>query len=312
MRRRKRKNEFSLIRAVIIAGLILVGFFGRNLLNNEDLEQSPTLPEGNLEIHFLDVGQGDCSLLLCDGHAMLIDAGNNDKGTKVQNYLQYKGIEEIDYIIGTHPDSDHIGGMDVILYKFDCDTVILPDCDKDTKTYRDVVDTMKTKHYKRTVPKPGKTYTLGSAQITILGPMEYYKGANNNSVAILIKHGEKRFLFMADAEEEAESDIVKKWDIKADVYKVGHHGSKTATSKEFFEEVNPEFAVISCGEGNSYGHPHAAVLNRLRKTEVEVFRTDEQGTIVATSDGENITWNMSPSESWKVGGFHKDYCALIN
>ena len=256
-----------------------------------------------LEIHFLDVGQGDSTLITCDGHNMLIDAGKNDQGTEIQSYLESKGITSFDYVIGTHPDSDHIGGLDVILYKFGAEQVFMPDYAKDTRTYDDVVQVIKNKSLKRSQPQVGDTYELGGAEFTITAPNDTYGNqANDYSIGLILTHGEKRFLFTGDAEEDSEADMLENGiSLKADVYKAAHHGSKTASTEEFMEAVDPEYAVISAGEGNSYGHPHAEVLNRLRSMGVQVFRTDEQGTIVLKSDGQTITWNASPSDSWKAG-----------
>lgn len=255
-----------------------------------------------MEVHFLDIGQGDCTLVKCGDHAMLIDAGENDKGTQVQAYLQSQGVASLDYVIGTHPDSDHIGGLDVIIYKFDCQNVILPDYSKDTKTYRDVIASMDSKGYKNTLPVPGTQYALGEAVFTIIAPNGKYTSANNSSVGILLQYGDRRFLFTGDAEEEAEADILQNGlDIDCDVYQVGHHGSRTSSTEELLNAASPAYAVISCGEGNSYGHPHAQTLNNLRYRGILVYRTDEQGTIVAKTDGTNITWNCAPSESWKAG-----------
>lgn len=256
-----------------------------------------------MRVHFLDVGQGDCTLIESGGHFMLIDAGNNDKGTLVWNYLQKQGVEALDYVIGTHPDADHIGGLDVILYKFDCETVILPEVSNDTRTYDDVVQTMENKGYVATAPIVGETYALGNASFTIIAPnADYGKELNDWSVGILLENGENRFLFTGDAGETAEADILANGiPVLADVYKVAHHGSRTATSEAFLKAVNPSYAVISVGEGNSYGHPSAEVLNRLRSAGVEVFRTDEQGTVIAETDGTRITWNCMPSESWQAG-----------
>lgn len=257
---------------------------------------------GNLEVHFIDVGQGDSTLILCGGEAMLIDAGNNDQGTKIQNYLTKQGVTKLKYMIGTHPDADHIGGMDVVLYKFDCDTILMPSETKDTATYRDVVDTMKNKGYKNTLPEVGKEYSLGEAIFTILSPEKDYDNSNDNSIAIRLVYGEKSFLLTGDAEEDAEKDMLQSGNLlKSDVYKAGHHGSKTASSEDFMKAVSPKYAVISCKEGNSYGHPHAATMNTFRAMGIEVFRTDEQGTIVAKCDGKTITFNASPSDSWKAG-----------
>lgn len=269
----------------------------------EDAETSKTEnPETELTVHFLDVGQGDAILISCDGAYMLIDAGDNDKGTLVQNYLNKQGVEHLDYIIGTHPDADHIGGMDVILYKFDCGTVMMPEVTNDTATYRDVINTMKEKGYQNTAPAVGDSYSLGSAQFTILGPTDTYEDTNNNSIVLLLTHGDNKFLFVGDAEEKAEEDILAEGvSVKADVLKVGHHGSRTASSEAFLQAVEPTYAVISCGQDNSYGHPHAETLNTLRSMGVKVFRTDEQGTVTATSNGHEISWNCAPSDTWKAG-----------
>lgn len=268
----------------------------------EELLQNTALAMEELTVHFIDVGQGDATLITCGGEAMLVDAGDNDQGTKLQYYLRKQGVEKLKYVIGTHPDADHIGGLDVILYKFDCETMIMPEGEKDTATYRDVIATMDEKGYKKILPKAGDTYALGDAEFVILSPAREYEDSNNNSVAFLLKHGENSFLFTGDAEAEAENDMLcADEDLDADVYKVGHHGSSTASKTAFLDVVTPKYAVISCKEGNSYGHPHAEVLNNLRAMGVLVYRTDEQGTIVVTSDGKELTWNCSPSETWKAG-----------
>ena len=261
-------------------------------------------PEGMLEVHYIDVGQGDATLIKCGSHAMLIDGGNNNKGTTVQLYLKKQGVESLDYVIGTHPDADHIGGLDVIVYKYNCDTVIMPDYEKDTKTYQELVDVIHDKNMKITYPVVGEQYALGEAKFTIIAPNSnsYGGNANDYSVAILLEYGKNRFLFTGDAEEASEAEMLTNGiDISADVYKVAHHGRRSASTQEFLKAVHPKYAVISCGEGNSYGHPHAEVLNRLRSMGVEVFRTDEQGSIIASSDGENINWNCSATDSWQSG-----------
>ncbi len=264
-------------------------------------EKTQNSTNGKLQVHFLDIGQGDATLLVCDGHAMLVDAGNNNQGTVVQSYLQSQGIEKLDYMIGTHPDADHIGGLDVILTKFPVGKFFMPDFEKDTKTYEEVIQAAAYRHLNITYPEAGKSYPLGEATFTILGPVKKYSDANNSSICFLLEHGENRFLFTGDAEEEAEQDIAAVYDVSADVYKAAHHGSRTATSKDFFQHVRPIYAVISCGDDNSYHHPHAEVLNRLRMAGVQMFRTDDQGTIVVTSDGTDLTFNCAPSENWASG-----------
>lgn len=255
-----------------------------------------------MQVHFIDVGQGDSTLITCGNYSMLIDAGDDSKGTTIQNYLQKKKIENLDYLVLTHPDADHIGGAPVIITKFDIDKVFLSNYEKDNKTYQKLIQALDNKRLKYSTPKVGTQYSLGTATVTILAPNDEYDNPNDSSIALLIQNGDNTFLFTGDASEDAENDILNnKIDISADVYKVGHHGSRYSTSKDFFKAVNPTYAVISCGENNSYGHPHAETLNTLRTNGVKVYRTDEEGTIIATSDGKNITFNVPASETWKAG-----------
>lgn len=286
--------------------LLMSGCIGQNQQQSTERTEDSAFTESkeNLEVHFIDVGQGDATLIRQGEHAMLIDAGDNSKGTAVQAYLQMQNIEKLDYVIGTHPDSDHIGGLDVILYKFEWDTVMMPDVDKDTRTYEDVIKVIQDKNRQVTVPKAGETYSLGMAEFTIVCPQknDYGDNSNNYSIGLRLEFGENHFLFTGDAEEEAEQDMLASgMDLSADVFKAAHHGSDTANTEDFLETVDPDAVVISCGVENSYGHPRAAVMNQLRQMGVEVYRTDEQGTIVVYSDGENIIWNCSASESWKAG-----------
>lgn len=303
-RRRTKRGSRPLWLVILILAAAMVSrfldgnFYGQSVRSNYHL----TGEEGELQVHFIDVGQGDATLIFQEDHAMLIDAGDNGCGWQVVDYLDYLGIEQLDYVIGTHPDSDHIGGLDTVIENISCDMVMMPDLEKDTKTYESVADALKAQGKESVSPKPGEEYSLGTAVFTVLAPLDSYSGANDNSIAIRLVHGENSFLFTGDAEEASEEDMMDSGRaLSSDVYKVAHHGSATANTESFLWEVNPTYAVISCGEGNSYGHPHSEVLNRLRSMGVKVFRTDEQGTIVAVSDGSEITFNMSPSESWQAG-----------
>lgn len=295
---------------VVLLFLLVGGLFGidtSGLLGNTGVRESQRKEaldgtgDSRLQVHYMDVGQGDATLIVCDGHAMLIDAGNNNQGTAVQSYLQSQNVETLDYVIGTHPDADHVGGLDVVITKLDCETILLTEEEKDTNTYRDVLDAIQYKGYKRTNPVIGDTYRLGSAEFTVAGPKHIGSDSNDNSIAIILQHGENTFYFEGDAGEKEEEDILDSGiEISADVYKIGHHGSKTSTSDGMLEAVSPAYAVISVGD-NSYGHPNAEVLNKLRAAGIQVFRTDEQGTIVAESDGTQITFNCQPSETWQAG-----------
>ena len=291
------KKLVKTIAASVAAIITFVGAgLGINELNNEK-KASIKKPTGNIEIHYIDVGQGDATLIKCGDKAMLIDAGENDKGSQVWSYLKSQNVTKLDYVIGTHPDSDHIGGLDVIIYKFDCENVFMPSHKKDTRTYDDVIQAAKSKNYKIKNPKPGETYELGDAKFTIVAPNDKYDDANNASIGIYLEHGDISYLFTGDAEYEAELDILDNGlNIDADVYKAGHHGSRTSSCDEFLEKVTPKYVVVSCGEDNSYGHPHAAILNYCRINKIPLYRTDKQGTIVLKSDGKKIEWNMAPAE----------------
>lgn len=283
----KRRRRFSAL--LFLAAFCVYGLFTKPEIAVEPVKMEP----GTLKVHYIDVGQGDATLITCDGHHMLIDAGGNDKGTYVQDYLQRQGVEHLDYAIGTHPDADHIGGLDVILYKFDTDLVMMPDYEKDTRTYDDVIQTIKNRTQKLKVPEPGQSYKLGNAVFTVVAPNKKYGDGNNNSIVLVLQNGRNRFLFTGDAELEAEKDILfAGWDIAADVYKVGHHGSACSSSEAFLEAVGASCGVISVGTGNSYGHPDAGTLKRLTENGMQIIRTDEKGTIIASSDGEDITWDF--------------------
>lgn len=283
------------INLLLIAAITLGGIFANPM---------PATAAGSdeMKVHFIDVGQGDATLITCGGHAMLIDSGDDTKGTAIQNYLKKQNIKKLDYLILTHPDADHIGGAPVIITKFEIDKVFVSNYEKDTKTYQKLIQALDDKRLKYTTPSVGSQYSLGTATITILAPNDTYDNPNDASIACMIQNGSNKFLFTGDAGEDAEKDILDNGiNISADVYHVGHHGSRYSTSKDFFDAVKPSCAVISCSEDNSYGHPHAETLNTLRMNGVKVYRTDEEGTIIATSDGKKITFNVPESETWKSG-----------
>lgn len=269
----------------------------------EETAVEDTQPAGDImEVHFIDVGQADSTLIKIGDHAMLVDCGVDAVGTKIQYYLKKQGVEKLDYLILTHPDSDHIGGADVIITKFDIDKVFMSPFTKDNNWYSDLMNALSYRGYSWSTPDVGSRYNLGDAEFTILGPNRTYDDPNNSSIAFVLQYGENRFLFTGDASEEAESDILANGlDISADVYKLGHHGSSSASTEAFLERISPRYVVISCASGNDYGHPHVETMERLRKYSPQIFRTDEQGTIIACSDGEKITWDRSPSTTWASG-----------
>lgn len=256
----------------------------------------------DMEVHFLDVGQADCILAACGGHFMLVDAGNNGDGEKIAVYLKEQGISKLDYVIATHPHADHIGGLDTIIESFEIVTLIMPPKVHTTATFEDVITAIENRDLSITMPKPGDTYALGSASFTILAPVkeDYGEELNNWSVGIRLMHGSNSIVMCGDAEGEAEKDICENGlDISADVLKLGHHGSRTSTSELFLQTVKPKYAIISCGKGNDYGHPHKETLEKMAAAGISVFRTDEQGTIILKSDGNSLQFNVEPSTSMK-------------
>lgn len=218
----------------------------------EDTAEDENADPDTLEVHFLDVGQGDCTLIRCGEASMLIDAGVNGIGTKIQNYLQKQGVKELDYLVLTHPDADHIGSADVVITKFPIGSLFMSDYTKDNKTYERLMQAVDYKGLKSTTPRPGDSYALGDAQITFLSPAVSYTDPNNASLALKVSLGENSFLFTGDCEEKAEQEMLKSGlDLSSEVYKVGHHGSKTSSCKDFLQAVAPSYGVISCGEGNN-------------------------------------------------------------
>ncbi len=258
--------------------------------------------EGYLRVHFIDVGQGDSILIQAGEQAMLVDAGTNESGSVVTEYLRSLNIAKLDYLIGTHPHEDHIGGLDDVIHSFEIGTVIMPDVSHTTQTYEDVLDALLEKNLTVTAPHPGDSYSIGDASFTVLSPSaEIAEQAaenddlNNLSVGIRLVYGSNAFVLCGDAESDSEEAMVESGlDLKADVLKAGHHGSSTSTSDAFLAAVDPDYAVISCGKDNSYGHPHQETMDKLNAADISIFRTDEQSTVVAVSDGSSITWSSAP------------------
>lgn len=246
--------------------------------------------KSELEVQFIDIGQGDSILLKSGDQTMLVDAGNNEYGEGLVTYLTNQGITKIDYLIGTHPDADHIGGLDIVINKLEIGKVYMPKKQNNTKTFEDVLRAISKKGLKITSPKVGASFELGSAKVTILGPITSYEDNNNNSIVLKVTHGANSFLLMGDAELEAEEDMVAAGeDLSATVLKVGHHGSHSSTSQSLLKQVNPTYAVISCATGNSYGHPHKETMTYLNRANVTIYRTDTQQTITMVSNGKTIT-----------------------
>lgn len=248
-----------------------------------------------LKVHYIDVGQGDSILIQTpNGKNMLIDAGTNESTSKVTAYLSRLGITQLDIIAGTHPHEDHIGGMDAVINMFRVGKVYMPKVTATTQTYEDVITALKNKGLSITTPASGTTVDLDPAvKLEILAPNNStYDDLNNYSIVFKLTYGNKSFLFTGDAQALSESEMLSKgYNLSADVLKVGHHGSNTSTSDAFLNAVNPKYAVISVGKDNVYGHPAQNTLQKLGAKGITTYRTDLNGTIVATSDGQNISFS---------------------
>ena len=264
----------------------------------DDLQAEPLpVPDGSsFAVHFIDVGQADCALVACDGAYMLIDGGNAEDSDLVFSYLKAHGVDHLEYLVATHPHEDHIGGLSGAAYAATVGTALSPVTTGDTKVFRNLVKSLANQNVTLTVPSPGDTFQLGSARVEILGPLKDYEETNDTSIVLSVDYGSTTFLFTGDMETPAETDLVEAGvDLSATVLKVGHHGSSSSTGYRFLREVMPLYAVISVGKDNSYGHPTEAVLSRLEDAQVQIYRTDVHGTVIAESDGESVTFHTEKS-----------------
>ncbi len=241
-----------------------------------------------LTVTFLDVGQGDAAVLQCGGQTMMIDGGKAKASSYIYSWLKKNQISYLDVMVATHTDADHIGGLSGALNYAKVGTAY---CPVTSGTFQSFVRYLKKQGKSITVPEAGDEFSLGGAQVRILGPLDPQAEGNNSSIVLKVTFGDTSFLFTGDAEREEEQELLESgYDLESTVLKVGHHGSDTSTSYLFLRTVNPQYAVISVGASNTYGHPTEAVLSRLRDADVKTCRTDLQGTITAVSDGKKVTF----------------------
>ena len=288
------KKLWSALGAVVVAvGLFFANKYG--LLEKKTWDKllgggSTTAAEGELQVHFIDVAQGDCSLILSEDRAILIDCGEKENGAKIVEYLEEHNVPDIDCMILTHPHSDHMGSAYYIINNYDVGQVIVPKV-KDSLTpttvfYERFLKAVKNKNLSITPAKPGIKIDAGQGELEIISPVKDYDDLNNYSAAAILTHGGNSFMFTGDIEKEAEGDILDAgYGQDIDVLKVAHHGSHTSSTKKFLKAVTPEYAVIMC-DGVSYGHPHKETVQKLKEYTDKIYRTDLDGTIVFTSSQE--------------------------
>ena len=283
----KMRRIFSIGLSLLLTAVILCSCSFEELFDYYGYPEAAE--EGTLAVHFLDIGQGDSIYLeLPNAETMLIDAGENYYGEGIIDYIEHTGHDEIDYLVATHPHSDHIGSMSYIVRNFTVNAVYMPKAVTTTKTYQNLLESIQKKGLKITNAKAGMTIlSEDGLTVDVIAPVTIDDDLNNCSIVLKITYGDTSFLFTGDAETKEFGAITA--DMSADVLKVGHHGSRTSTTKEILERIHPDIAVISCGEDNEYGHPHQSTMDLLEQFGCEVYRTDTDGTVTVVSDGETIS-----------------------
>ena len=300
-RRAIRRAVAGLIAAAAVAfsGIITFGDeLGLNTPNWEQIKASVgAQDQANLtalpvNVFYIDVGQGDCELIHTPSGNILIDAGESlpENAAKIISFAKQLEIEKFDCVIATHPHSDHIGSMADVLEKIPADQIIMPELPEEetptTRVYENLLDTITRLEIPVLPAVPGEQYEIAGVALEILAPLEEDENLNNMSVVVKMRYQDASFLFDGDAESGAERAMLASGeDLRADILKVGHHGSRTSSTKDYLEAVQPEIAVISCGEGNSYGHPHQQTLDKFNALGIRSFRTDVNGTITIGTDG---------------------------
>lgn len=293
---KRRNNKKSSLMPVIFIILIFAAVYAANhfglfdVLNDDD---SSVLETGDLSVHFIDVGQGDCSLILSEDKAVLIDTGEKENGELICNYLKENNIPDIDCLLLTHPHSDHMGAASYIIDNADVKQIVIPKVSDDmtptTKFYEKFLKSVQAKGLKITAAKPGIKIDAGAGELEVISPVNDYKDMNNYSAAAILTHGNNTFLFTGDIEKKAEKDILKEGSLRdIDVLKVPHHGSSSSCSNNFLETVLPDYAVIMC-DGHSYNHPHEETMEKLSEYTDKIYRTDMDGTVIMNSNKNGIT-----------------------
>lgn len=297
--KRSSRSKGGIFGIVLLLIALLVGGwfgFGRDLLDtgrdNPETTQTPVSGE-TVSFHFIDVGQGDATLIMTSAGCVLIDAGTNASESQLKAYLDSMKVTELAYAVFTHPHEDHIGGADMVLANYKVKKVILPEATATTKVYERMMDGIENSGAELIVPEPDYTFKVGEVSFRVLAPQGTgYKDINNYSIVLRADYGETSVLFTGDAEDVSEAEMLNAYGttgaLDVDLLKVGHHGSDSSTTEDFLRAVSPKWAVISLGSGNTYGHPKAVTLEKLNEYRVTYYRTDECGSIVFVTDGKTM------------------------
>lgn len=271
------------------------------------LSSSPTTAESGKEAYFsmtlLDVGQGLSVLVQADGAYLLYDGGGRSTSSYVVSYLQQHEINQLQWVVASHYDEDHISGLVGVFNTAEVERAMLPNYTTDTRIYQSLQDAIAEQNVPVVHPSQGDVYTLGHAEIEVVGPgSNCYEKENDKSLCLRISYGNFRCLFTGDAEQEAEQDMVQSGqDLSCNLYVVGHHGSASSSGKALLDAADPQYAFLSVGEENPYGHPSNQTLNALRQRGIALFRTDKQGEITVYSDGKQCWFSTEPCDDWSSG-----------
>lgn len=254
---------------------------------NTDTESNDSLPE--LKVHYIDVGQADATLFQYGEHTILFDIGDW-RGNEVVNYLNSQGVSQLDLVIGSHPDADHIGQLEDVMTNFSVGEVWLSGNDSTSATFQRGLEAVLKSGADYHEPRTGEEFEIGAMNLKVLYPESISGASNEESISVLFTYGDMEFLFTGDADTSGEKDMMNSGiSIDADFLQLGHHGSNTSSSSSFINAVNPEVAIYSAGADNSYGHPHAEVVTRIKNAGIELYGTDVHGTIIVTTDGKDYT-----------------------
>lgn len=297
-KRKKRKKFNELLYFCLGLLVLLVGYFTTNSNNTSSSYENNSTSSNNNEVlvYFIDVGQAD-AIYIKDGNSnMMIDAGNNADGQLLVKYLQSLGVQEFKYVVGTHAHEDHIGGMDDIINNFKINNFYMPDAISTSKTFEDVLDALDSKKVTFQTPKIGDKFMLENANFEVLSIGTDTSDLNDTSLVLKMTYNTTCVLFMGDASSNVEKNLLDK-DINCQVLKVGHHGSRYSSSDEFIKKVSPTYGIIMVGKDNKYGHPTKKTLDILEKYQVNIHRTDEEGTILMHLKGHDISFENFKTET---------------
>lgn len=306
-KKRKQTKRIIIITVFVLFSLVMSFldsqeiFTWSDLYNKGDVVNGPVNPDSNFSVYYLDVGQGDCTIIKSNDAVMMIDTSTDSHENNIKEVMTSLNLSTIDYLVITHQHDDHMGSANAILNKYQVKNILMPKLSEinmvTTSAYANLLDTILKKDINAIAASAGMTFKLGDADVAIFSPSQQDEDLNNMSIVLKITYGETSFLFQGDAEKTIEKQLLESdFDLEADVIKVGHHGSNTSSIDKYLKAVSPRYAIISCGADNSYGHPHSQVIDRLKDNNIDFYITAQTGDVTIISDGKNISLETQNKE----------------